>query len=255
MQTHPEIFPPERRNDPRRRAEARVFDELRNSHLPGFVYYEWQRDRRSPQLDFPVWLPGVGRYGLQVKGGQYRLLNGNWYLMASDGSTKKDCPVRKTWDATMSLHDDIVKILGRGTFFIAVLVFPDMEPDQAIAATMPGGATSTSYGAWTASLTSCRKSPLKGRCTTLPARRTSSGRWPPLPMIRSSMNPRRTGPCPGTRSRGCPAPRRDLPWRSPPGTSPSSTWTPSTSTRFPVGLRALMHRGTRWTRQENRSRV
>ena len=42
--------------------------------------------------------------------------------------------MRKTFDATMSLHDEISDILGYEAFFIAVLVFPGMEPDQAIAA-------------------------------------------------------------------------------------------------------------------------
>ena len=134
MQTHPEMFPPDRRTDPKRRAEARVFDEIQRSPLPGFAHYEWQRDHRSPQLDFAVWLPEVGRFGLQVKGGHYSLRNGKWYLRTGNGSEKKDSPLQKTWDATMSLHDDIVEILEYEAFFIAVLVFPDMEFDHAIAA-------------------------------------------------------------------------------------------------------------------------
>ena len=134
METHPEIFPPDRRNDPKRRAEARVFDELRRSRLPGLTLYEWQRDHRSRQLDFPVWLSGVGRFGLEVKGGKYLLKTGKWFLETANGSAKKDSPVRKTFDATMSLHDNVVDTLGDDPFFIAVLVFPDMEPDEAIAA-------------------------------------------------------------------------------------------------------------------------
>ena len=131
---HPGImFPPDRRNDPMRGAEARIFDELGRSHLPGFVHYEWQRDRRSRQLDLATWLSGVGRFGLEVKGGQYLLHRGIWYLMTVNGPARKDSPVRKTWDAIMSLHDEIVDTLGHEAFFIAVLVFPDMEPDQAIA--------------------------------------------------------------------------------------------------------------------------
>ena len=40
--------------------------------------------------------------------------------------------MRKAWDATMSLHDELVDVLDHEAFFIAVLVFPDMEPDQDI---------------------------------------------------------------------------------------------------------------------------
>ena len=104
METHPEMVPPDRRTDPKRRAEARVFDEIQRSRLPGFAHYEWQRDPRSPQLDFAVWLPEVGRFGLQVKGGHYSLQRGKWYLRTGSGSEEKDSPLQKTWDATMSIH-------------------------------------------------------------------------------------------------------------------------------------------------------
>ncbi len=40
--------------------------------------------------------------------------------------------MQKAWDATMSLHDELVDVLEREAFSIAVLVFPDMEPDQDI---------------------------------------------------------------------------------------------------------------------------
>ena len=133
MQMYPESFPSDRRDDPMRRAEARVFDEIQRSRLPGFSYYEWQRDHNSPQLDFPIWLPGVGRFGIEVKGGQYSLRKGKWLLQTSDGPQEKDCPLTKAWDATMALHDELVQIIGYETFFIAVVVFPDMEPDRAIA--------------------------------------------------------------------------------------------------------------------------
>ena len=134
MQMHPITFPPDRRNDPMRQAEARVFDEITASQLDGFAYYEWQRDHNSPQIDFALWLSGVGRFGMEVKGGHYFLEKGKWYLKTGDGPQEKDSPLRKTWSATMSLHDELVGVLDHQAFFIAVLVFPDMEPDQAIIA-------------------------------------------------------------------------------------------------------------------------
>ena len=132
MQTHPVTFPPDRRNDPMRRAEARVFDEIKSSRLPGFAYYEWQRDHNAPQIDIALWILNVGRFGMEVKGGQYFLEKGQWYLKTDTGPQKKNCPLRKTWTATMSLHDELVDIVDHEAFFIAVLVFPDMEPDQDI---------------------------------------------------------------------------------------------------------------------------
>ena len=132
MQMHPITFPPDRRNDPKRRAEARVFDEINASRLSGFAHYEWQRDHNSPQLDVALWLLNVGRFGVDIKGGHYFLEKGKWYLKTDNGPQKKACPLRKAWDATMSLHDELVDVLDHEAFFIAVLVFPDMEPDQDI---------------------------------------------------------------------------------------------------------------------------
>ena len=134
MQMHPITFPPDRRNDPKRRAEARVFDEINASRLPGFAHYEWQRDHNSPQLDVALWLLNVGRFGLDIKGGQYSLRGGKWYLETGGGPQEKECPLQRAWDATMSLHDELVDVLEREAFSIAVLVFPDMEPDQDITA-------------------------------------------------------------------------------------------------------------------------
>ena len=132
MQTHPVTFPPDRRNDPMRQAEARVFDEITASQLDGFAYYEWQRDHNAPQIDIALWLLNVGRFGMEVKGGHYFLEKGQWYLKTDNGPQKKNCPLRKTWTATMCLHDELVDIVVHEAFFIAVLVFPDMEPDQDI---------------------------------------------------------------------------------------------------------------------------
>ena len=130
-----EQFPPDRRDDPRRRAEARVFDAIQSSDRLGFACYEWQRNPGSAQLDFAIWTLGAGRFGLQVKGGQLSLENGKWYLETRDGREEKPSPLCQTWDAAMSLREDIIDILGdTSCYVIAVLLFPDMEPDPAIAA-------------------------------------------------------------------------------------------------------------------------
>ena len=133
MELHPNQFPQHRRADPRRRAEARVFDSIRASGRLGFGYYEWRRNPTSPELDFAVWIQNRGRFGLEVKGGHYFLENGGWFLITANGRERADSPFSKVWDATMSLRQNVVVILGKGQFFIAVVVFPDMEPDGAIA--------------------------------------------------------------------------------------------------------------------------
>ena len=134
MRTYPEVFPQDRRADPKRRAEGHVFDTIRNSGRPGFTYYEWKRNSTSLEIDFAIWLLNRGRIGLQVKGGPYCLENGKWYLTTPDVRQKKPSPVRQTWDATMSLRNCVEETLGGNPFFVAVLLFPDMEPDPDIIA-------------------------------------------------------------------------------------------------------------------------
>ena len=135
MLTQPEQFPPDRRADPMRRAETRVFDAIQSSDRAGLAIYEWQRNPGSPQLDFAIWTQGGGRFGIQVKGGQISLENGKWYLETPGGPQEKPSPLCLTWDAAMSLREDIIDVLGDTCcFVIAVLLFPDMEPDPAIVA-------------------------------------------------------------------------------------------------------------------------
>ena len=135
MQTYPEQFPLNHRTDPKRQAEGRIFDAIQSSCQPGFAYYEWKRDHHSPEVDFALWLLGVGRFSIEVKGGQRSLRNGRWYLAAQNGLEETGSPSRQAWSAAMSLREEIVWTLKDDkAFIIAILFFPDMEPDPVIAA-------------------------------------------------------------------------------------------------------------------------
>ena len=137
MQMHPEEFPLDRRGDPLRRAEARAFAVLKALNEPGFAYYEWQRDKRHRQLDFALWIEGVGRFGLEVKGGRHSLIRGRWYLenRRTDRLEQlSSSPLEQVSDATMSLHKEVTEKVGGSAFFTPTLLFPDMAPDPAIAA-------------------------------------------------------------------------------------------------------------------------
>ncbi len=82
----PEDFPPLRRDDPKRQAEARVFDTLQNLPRNGHAIYEFRCREGGRQLDFALWLDRRGRFALQAKGGTYRLNDdGQWYLIKPDG--------------------------------------------------------------------------------------------------------------------------------------------------------------------------
>ena len=135
MRMYPRTFPDRRRRMPKRRAEQQVYEALAESDRRGFVYYEWRRGYAYQELDFAVWIAGLGRFALQVKGGRYRLIDGEWRLLTREGSKEvRSCPLDETWLATLDLHDDIEELAGTAynPYVIPVLLFPDMERDSAI---------------------------------------------------------------------------------------------------------------------------
>ena len=125
-------FPDYRREDPRRAAELRVYNELANSQAPGQAVYELKATPEAPEVDFGIWLEDVARVGLQVKGGQYTNLNGVWRLHTGIDAEIVTCPLKQTWDAAISIRDAVKDRLHRKIFILPVLLFPDMEPDSAI---------------------------------------------------------------------------------------------------------------------------
>ena len=70
METYPEQFPDESRPEPIDRSEDRVFDAIQDDDRPGSTNHEGQPDIGAPEMDFTLWLSGVGRVGLQVKDGR-----------------------------------------------------------------------------------------------------------------------------------------------------------------------------------------
>ena len=130
------LFPDHRLREPKRMAELAVYRELEASDAPGTTIYEAKASRTCPEVDFALWIEGVGRYAMQVKGGIYRVQGGIWYLSTPRGEVRVPSPLPKIWDSTMKLHDYVQARVedGRNPFFIPVLLLPDMEPDPAIEA-------------------------------------------------------------------------------------------------------------------------
>ena len=68
METYSQQFPPEGASrTPCRRSKDRISDANEGSDGPGFDTHEGQPDRGAPEMDFTLWLSGVGSFGLQVK--------------------------------------------------------------------------------------------------------------------------------------------------------------------------------------------
>ena len=135
MRMYPREFPSGRRKKPKRRAERKTYEALAGSDRQGFVYYEWRKGYGHIELDFAVWVEGLGRFALQVKGGRYLLIDGEWYLKTRDGvKLIESCPLDETKLAALDWHDDIKELAETryNPFVVPVLIFPDMEPDEAI---------------------------------------------------------------------------------------------------------------------------
>ena len=135
MRMYPREFPSGRRKKPRRQAERRVYEALAGSDRRGFVYYEWRKGYGHIEVDFAVWVKDLGRFALQVKGGHYLLIDGEWHLKTRDGVQPiAASPLDEAWLGALDLHDDIEELAktAYNPFVIPVLAFPDMEPDPAI---------------------------------------------------------------------------------------------------------------------------
>ena len=132
MIMQPPVFPLERRNDPKRGAEAKIFDTLEECQRAGYVIYEWGAPGRHHRTDFACWLEGIGRFAVEVKGGTYTLDGDQWYLHTSDGRQAKSSPLRQADDAAIDLRNEIHRNTGYKVFIIPVVVFTDMAPDPVI---------------------------------------------------------------------------------------------------------------------------
>ena len=127
-----EQFPEHRRQDPKRGAEARVFDALQNLDLDGHGLYEYRYRREGKQVDYPLWVHALARLAVQVKGGQYEMDNtGKWFLRKPDGKLDRvQSPLEETADGCMEMRDGILEVTGYKNFVAGVLIFPDMERNE-----------------------------------------------------------------------------------------------------------------------------
>ena len=134
MRLIPERFPQERRRNPKRWAEARVFDALARSGHQGCAIYEWGAAERPHQLDFALWLTGIGRFAIEVKGGRYTLKpeQDRWHLHTPYGVEARPSPLDQVTVAAQDLRRAIRRCAHRDVAVIPTVVFADMAPDPAI---------------------------------------------------------------------------------------------------------------------------
>ena len=92
-------FPEDRRQDPLRQAELRVYEQLMQSTIAGHALYEAKANRHCRELDFLVILEDTARIGIEVKGGQYRIEGGKWHLqgLCTNLSRRGPSSARALW--------------------------------------------------------------------------------------------------------------------------------------------------------------
>ena len=127
-------FPEERRQDPKRRAEARVFDALQALELVGCALYEFRYRHGGRQVDYALWVDGLGRFAGSVKGGQLMLdLTGQWYRRTPDGVLEPiPSPLKELVDSCIEMRNGIQEATGYKNFVAGLLFLPDMQADEAL---------------------------------------------------------------------------------------------------------------------------
>ena len=121
-------------DDPMRRAEHSIYTILGESEAPGRALYEARVLPHGRQIDFAIWLEGIGRFAVEIKGGRYVIdpETGEWYLITGEGRFHQDSPAAQAWSAAKSVPEVIKERIGRGVYIVSVLAMPNMVPDEAI---------------------------------------------------------------------------------------------------------------------------
>ena len=125
-------FPRNRQRDPKRRAEWRTYRSLEETDRDGHVLYEVKVGQHAPEVDFFVIIQDKAVVCIQVKGGRYRIVSGDWHPETDDGLELVRDPMKLTWDSAMAVRDYLKEKIGRKVFMLSVLLLPDMEWDKDI---------------------------------------------------------------------------------------------------------------------------
>ena len=85
-------FPENRQRNPKRRAEWRVYRSLNETLRDGHVIYEAKVSRTAPEVDFFVIIQNAAVVCMQVKGGDHRIIGGDWHRETDEGTEYPETP-------------------------------------------------------------------------------------------------------------------------------------------------------------------
>ena len=98
-------FPSHMLEDAKRQAELAVYRDLEASALPGAALYSVRAGPNGPEIDFIVWIEGVGRFVIEVKGGRYHVVQEQWFLDEPCGRIAADSPSHQAWYGMLSVRN------------------------------------------------------------------------------------------------------------------------------------------------------
>ena len=133
MQIQP-LFPEDRRQEVKRRAEATVYDLIANSALRGRTMYELKLNGPTPETDLFIGLDDGAYINGQIKGGHYAYQKNPsaWFLATPDGSKPTQSPIYQTQQPAVEISKLVRAELKEVIFVVPVLIFPDMAADPDI---------------------------------------------------------------------------------------------------------------------------
>ena len=127
MKTQPQEFPTELRHNPKYRADAMVFDALKNSDLPGTAVYYPNHELDGIPACFGVWGKGVARWVMVAVDGDYRPVGREWERRNERGWREADSPMQQTIDAAACVQRDVQERTKFSPFMVRALVFVNTE--------------------------------------------------------------------------------------------------------------------------------
>ena len=140
-------MPNGRDQNPLSAAELEAIAQFEASDRDGTALWRPQVSGNAPAPDCMAYFHGIGRFAVSFLSGSYSVEGRRWYHRSDDGdATAVEDPVERVWQAAMAVKEEITRDHDFGPYILAVAVFPDMEPDEALMAVRSRSAVKMLWG-------------------------------------------------------------------------------------------------------------